>query len=79
MKKGIRNGTPERIDAGTITAGDATSKSPVHNRPQPEIGCRGTSVIVTAGLVDGLGGFEFMALSDGRSGEDSPERFRGEI
>jgi hypothetical protein len=45
------------------TAGDATIRRPVHNRPQPEIGCRGTSVIVTEGLVDGFGVFEFMALS----------------
>ena len=71
MKNGIRNGMPARINAGMITAGEATSKSPIHNRPQPEIGCRGTSVIVTAGLGDWFGVFEFMDLS-GKEGEAVP-------
>ena len=70
---------PERINAGMITAGDATSTNPCHNLPQPEIGCRCTSAIVTAGLVDGLGVFEFMALSGERSGEDSRDRFLCDI
>jgi hypothetical protein len=62
-----------------ITAGDATSTTPCHNLPQPEIGWSGTSVIVTAGLVDGFGVFGFMALSVGRSGDDSRERLLGDI
>ena len=63
---------PERIEAGMITAGETTSNSPIHNRPQPEIGCRGTSVIVTAGLVDWFGVVAFMDLS----GKEGAAQFR---
>lgn len=69
MKNGIRNGMPATINAGMITAGDATSNSPIHNRPQPEIGCRCTSVIVTAGLVDWFGVVACMDLSGKGAGQ----------
>jgi hypothetical protein len=69
IKNGINNGMPERINAGMINAGDATSNSPCHNLPQPEIGWSGTSVIVTAGLVDGFGVLACMALSGKGAGQ----------